>query len=535
MRGLLFLVVATVFGGCGAPNAAPTATAGKTTLHFDLSADPASLNPLFARSDAGNGDQQLAHLAFEPFYDLDARGRPVPELLARIPTVRNGGISADGRTIVYRLRPGVRWSDGVKVTSGDVLFTLRAILDPANPVRSREGYELIDRAEALGPLTVRFHLKRAWAPAVATFFTYGTSPQYVLPAHVLEKQRPLERAQFSGAPTIGDGPYTFERWNRGDRLVYRANPRYWRGKPKIDELSVDIVPDPNSNLTLLRAGAIDFNLVAPVQIASLGDKPRIAFARVPTAIVAGLAFNTKHPPLDDARVRRALAASLDRAAISAKITFGNYPVADSDRPRFSWAYDASVKEPHYDPAFADRLFDAAGWRRGPDGRRQKNGKTLELNYVQFAETTTGIRVAAFAQRQFSERGISMPVKQTTQAQLYLPVRGVLAAGNYDVAYVPWTMGADPDDAFLVACGGAANSMRYCDSQVDRLEAAAAVEPHQEARRRAYAAIDRIVARDVPILYLFNAGYVYAYNKRLRGFAPNAFSPTWNAYDWSLER
>jgi len=516
--------------GCAAPRTAPPSS----VLRFDVSADPASLDPLFARGDAGNVDQQLAHLAFEPFFDLDAAGRPVPELLVSIPTVRNGGISRDGRTILYHLRPGVRWSDGVELTARDVLFTLHAILDPANPIASREGYELIDRAEASDAHTVRFHLKRAWAPAVATFFTYGTAPQYVLPAHVLEKERALARAAFSGAPTVGDGPFLFERWKRGDRLVYRANPHYWRGRPKIDELDVAIVPDPSSNLTLLRSGAIDFNLVAPVQIPVLEGQSEIAFVQVPTAIVAGLALNTRHPPLDDVRVRRALAASIDRGAISRKITYGKYPVADSDRPRFSWAFDSRVKEPPYDPRLADRLFDQAGWRRGADGRRTKDGKGLELSYVQFVETTTGMRVAAFAQRQLHERGVEAPIKQITQAQFYLPKTGALATGNFDLAYVPWTMGADPDDRWLLGCDGAANYMRYCKAEVERLETNAVADPNETRRRAAYGAIDGIVARDVPIVYLFNAGYVYAYNRRLRGFAPNAFSPTWNAYDWSLK-
>jgi len=519
---------------CGSPAGVRGPGSG-STVHFDISADPATLNPLFARSDAGNVDQQLAHLMFEPFFDLDSRGRRVPELLTTIPSVGNGGISRDARTILYRLRPEVRWSDGVPVTSHDVLFTLRAILDRENPVRSREGYELIDRAEALDDHTVRFHLKHPWAPAIATFFTYGTAPQYVLPAHVLERQSSLAHASFSAAPSIGDGPFLLRRWNRGDRLLYRANPRYWRGRPKVAELDVAIVPDPNSNLTLLRSGALDFNLVAPVQIPVLKDKAEIAFVRVPTAIVAGLALNTRHAPLDDVRVRRALAAAIDRDAISLKLTYGNYPVADSDRPRFSWAFDSNVKELHYDSNLADRLLAEAGWRRGSDGRRRKNGRPLELNYVQFVETTTGMRVAAFAQRQFHERGIETPIKTVTQAQFYLPKRGVLSGGDFDIAYVPWTMGADPDDAFLVGCTGAANYMRYCNPTVERLERNAVAEPREEHRRADYVAIDGVVARDVPIVYLFNAGYVYAYNKRLHGFAPNAFSPTWNAYDWSLDQ
>jgi peptide/nickel transport system substrate-binding protein len=516
-----------------APLPAP-APATAPALRFDVAADPGTLDPLFAHADAANVEQQLAHLVFEPFFDLDARGRPVPELLASIPSVENGGLSRDGRTIVYHLRPGVRWSDGAPVTARDVLFTVRAILDPANPVRSREGYELIDAATAPDPLTVRLHLKQAWAPAVSTFFADGAAPQFVLPEHVLAHEAPLEHAAFGSAPSVGDGPFSFVEWRRGDRLVYRANPRYWRGAPKVQRLEVGIVPEPQTNLTLLRSGAIDFNLVAPAQQPILASAPGLAFLEVPTALIAGIALQTQHPPLDDPRIRRALAASLDRAGISAKITLGKYPVADSDRPRFSWAYDAGIAQPRYDPRAADAAFDAAGWRRGQDGKRRKNGRILALTYVQFPETATGVRVATFAQRAFEERGLDVTIKQISNAQLFLPQTGVLAAGAFDLAYVPWTMSADPDDGFLYGCAAAAkNSMRYCDPQVERLEAAALATPDRTARRRAYRALDRIVARDVPIVYLFNPSYVYAYRKRLHGFAPNAFSPTWNAYDWSL--
>jgi peptide/nickel transport system substrate-binding protein len=506
-------------------------------VRFDLASDPSNLNPLLSHVDAGQVEQQLARLIFEPFYDLDPQGRAVPQLLSAIPSVANGGLSPDGRTIVYHLRHGVFWSDGVPVTSRDVLFTLAAIRDPRNPVGSREGYELIDVATAPDAYTVRIHLRKAWAPAVATFFAPGTSSQYVLPAHVLAGQSPLERAPFNSAPSVGDGPFSFVSWSRGDRLVYRANPRYWRGTPKIAKLEVRIVPDPQTNLNLLQTGGIDFNLIAPAQVAILQKSaPDLAYVAVPTALIAGIALNVSHPPLDDPRVRRAIAQSIDRGAISAKITFGRYPVADSDRPRFSWAYDPQIREPGYDPAAADAALDAAGWHLSPGGVREKNGRRLELTYVQFPETATGVRVATLVQRELHDRGFDVTLKSISNAQLFLPATegGVLALGGFDMAYVPWAMGADPDDRFLLGCAGAVkNYMRYCDPAVDRLEGEAVADPNRLERRERYRAIDRIVARDVPIVYLFNPSYVYAYRPHLLGFAPNAFIPTWNAYDWSL--
>ncbi len=506
-------------------------------MRFDLAADPSNLNPLFLHQDSASVEQQVARLAFEPFIDLDAKGRMRPELLARIPTVGNGDLTHDGRTITYRLRHGVRWSDGVPVTSADVLWTLRAIMDPRNPVPSREGYDLIDRANAPDAGTVVFHLKHAWAPAVTTYFSYGFRPQFVLPKHVLAKQHPMAQAPFNAAPTVGDGPYRFVSWQRGESLSYRANDRYWRGRPKIANLILRIIPDPQTNLVMLRAGQLDWNLIAPVQQADLRGERDIAIEAVPTAVVAGLVLNLAHAPLDDVRIRTALAMSIDRGAISQKITLGRYPVTSSLQPKFSWAYDPSVTQPRYDPLAADALFDAAGWRRGSDGMRSKNGKPLALVYVQFPESMTGVRVATAVQAALRSRGIAVEIKSVSNAQLFLPSAraGTLASGAFDMAYVPFTMGSDPDDSAILRCGAPSNYMRYCNPRVDELENRALRSTSQGRRRLLYSQIAHIVARDVPIVFLFNADYLYAYRGRLQGFAPNAFLPTWNAADWSLRR
>jgi len=233
------------------------------------------------------------------------------------------------------------------------------------------------------------------------------------------------------------------------------------------------------------------------------------------------------------RVRQAIAASIDRQAISAKITFKRYPVVDTAQPLASWARDPSVHEPAFDPALADRLLDAAGWRRGSGGIRVKNGKPLALTYVQFPESQTGVRVAVYVQRELQARGLDVTIKSVSNAQLFLPKAegGMLASGRFDLAYVPWPMGADPDDAFLLTCEGSGNIMRWCDPAVDALEERALVAPSQAERKVLYSQIEHRVAAAVPIVYLFNPSYVYAYRTSLHGFAPNAFSPTWNAAGW----
>jgi len=315
------------------------------------------------------------------------------------------------------------------------------------------------------------------------------------------------------------------------------NAAYWRGAPKVAELDIRIIPDPQTNLVMLRSGQLDWNLIAPAQQAGLGDARELRFVDVTTAVVAGLVLNLSHAPLNDARVRRALCMAIDRSAISRKITLGHYPVTDALQPQFSWAYDRTVREPAYDPNAADALLDSAGWRRGPDGTRRKDGRRFSLVYVQFPETATGVRVATAVQSELRARGIDVEIKSISNAQLFLPSSrgGTLASGAFDLAYVPFTMGADPDDSSVVTCGAPSNYMRYCNARVDELEREALSSTSQPSRKKLYSRIEHAVASDVPIIFLFNARYVYVYRAKLHGFGPNAFLPTWDAAAWSIAK
>jgi peptide/nickel transport system substrate-binding protein len=522
-------LIATLLAACSRTGGSVQAPSG--VVRFSLAADPATLNPLFMNPDPSSAQTEVGCLLFEPFVNVGPDGRPVPVLLTRIPTLANGDLSADGRTIVYHLRSNLRWSDGAPLTSADVLFTLHAILDPSNPVRSREGYDLIDRATARDAHTVVLHLRTAWAPAPLTYFSYGTSSLVVVPAHVLRGQTPLDRAPFNAAPTVSDGPYTFVSWKRGDTIELTANPLYWRGKPPVSRLDIHITPDPSTNLLLLQSGSVDWNLIAPAQYALAARNADMRFILAPSAVVAALVFNTTHSPLNDERVRRAIAMSVDRATISTKITLGRYPVTNMIQPQFSWAYDPTIRQPGYDPGAADALLDRAGWVRGADGVRQKDGQRLHLTYLQFPESITGVRVAELVQAELRDRGVAVAVENVSAAQLFLPKSGMLASGRFDLAYVPFSMGSDPDDSFVLKCGAPSNYMRWCDPSVDALETQAMSSVSPAHRRAMYGAIARRVAQEVPLFYLFNARYLYAYRDRLSGFDPNAFLPTWNAWAW----
>jgi len=510
-------------GGIGRHSTYPSGS-----ITFNLSEDPHSLNPILARND---DERQIAHLMFDMLLDVDDRGHLIPALALEVPTQRNGGISPDGDTITYHLRHDVRWQDGQPLTAADVIFTWQAIVDPDNDVPSTRGYDLVDLVFAPDSYTVVFRLKRAWAPAVATLFTYGTNPMPILPAHLLQNQN-LRRSDFNLHP-IGSGPYKLVRWDRDDRLVLSANDSYFRGKPKTLQLVAQVVPDTNSALTMLRSGQLDWSLQSPAQRLALGRSSNVRFIYVPFSGFGAIAFNCRKSPFDDARLRIAISMAIDRKRLSAGITGGQYAVAESDQPPFGWAHDPSVQLPAFDPQRADRTLDSLGWRRDPDGMRRRGGRMLAMTFTTFPESDTAVRTAEYVQQMLRERGIDVIVKKVTLAQFYLPASegGMLLSGRFDLAYVVWRSGLDPDDSDLVTCRGSANYSGFCDGKVDALEMRALAVQNPEVRRSLYFQVQQRLAAEVPYDFLYAPTYSYAVQPNVGGFHPTPFSPTWNAYDW----
>jgi len=207
------LLACALLGGCGGPSA----RSHPDDLRLAVALEPHSLVTLLAQSITEN---ELLRMIADPLIACDAAGRPVPALAVAVPSRSNGGISADGLRITYRLRHGVVWHDGAPFTSADVAASFRAVMDPANPVQTRHGYDVVARVDSPDAHTVRFVLKRPFAPFVGTVFAESDAPYYLAPAHLLHGT--LVRSQLASAP-VGTGPYRVVRWARSDRLELAAN------------------------------------------------------------------------------------------------------------------------------------------------------------------------------------------------------------------------------------------------------------------------------------------------------------------------
>lgn len=506
------------------------------TLRVAMSGTQNTLNPILSTQQF---EVQAEALTFDVLVATDGHGRDVPMLAARVPSMQNGDISSDGRTIVYRLRHGVLWQDGAPFSSADVAFTWHAIMNPNTLVASRHGYDQIERIDTPDRYTAVFHLKRPFAPAVHTFFAFSDSPVGVLPAHLLARYPNLNTVPFNALP-IGTGPFRVVRWVRGDRIEYAANDKYFLGKPHLRKIVIRFVPDENTIINEMRSHEVDWFVQATPRVyPELTTIPGIAVRLVPYNGEDSIIFNTARAPFSDARLRRAVGLAIDKAALVDKVTFGTTLPATEDIPSFMWAFDPNAGTSRPDLVRAKALLDEAGWRAVDGGARLRGGKRLTLELAFRTDSITDRNRGVVIGSMLAAAGIDVHLKGYQTALLYGPAgTGILASGRYEASLQTWYAGVDPDDSTQLLCDQRAphgyNWALYCNPDLDRAEAIALSKYDRPSRARAYASVQRLLARDAPFVYLWWPRQIEAVNVDLQNFQPNGIVEPWNAYQWSLD-
>jgi peptide/nickel transport system substrate-binding protein len=499
LAALLIGVVATLVS---AP--APAADAPRDTLRLSVFGDPHTLNALLAT----DGDEnELAGLVMESLVDFDSSNAPVPVLATMVPTQANGGISADGKTITFHLRHGVKWHDGADFTAKDVLFTIAAIRDEKNNVANRDLYANIAEVTAPDAFTVRFTLKTRQA-----FFLSEVAAGYpIVPAHLLATSANLATDPFDAAP-IGTGPYRFVRWERGDRIEFAANPAYYGGAPKIPHVVVSIVPDVNTLAVQLRQHAVDFASVESSVFNQLRDAPGLVRTTDPLNDVVALSINVTRPIMRDRTVRLAIVKAIDRKRLVQTITFGTGTPAYADLPFFMYDGHAPAGWDVADPASARAMLDADGWKLGPDGIRVKNGEPLRLTYIDFGGSVSGAAIDVQIVQMLRDVGIATDYKTFAPGLYFEPAErgGPVMSGNFDLAGIGFRGGTNPGNAYIYSCATRSpngfNSARYCNAEMDRLLVAVQREYDRKKQNALVAKIEDLAATDVPYVFLYHTPY-----------------------------
>jgi peptide/nickel transport system substrate-binding protein len=506
------------------------------TLRIAMVSNPKTLNPILSTQAL---EAYAEAFIFDPLVATDPEGHDHPVLASVVPTLENGGISKDGLTITYHLRHNVRWHDNAPFTSRDVRFSFNAIMNDNTAVSSRHGYDDVAGINTPDAYTAIIHLKQPFAPAVHTFFAHSDTPYMILPAHLLDRYTSLDRVAFNSHP-IGTGPFRFVRWLRGDRIEYVANDGYFLGKPKLRRIILHIVPDENTIANELRSHEIDWFIQAsPRTYPQIKGIPGIDVRLVSFNGNDAVQINVTKPPLDDARVRRAVGLAIDKRALVEKVTFGTTMPAKEDLPAFMWAADPTAGEDSRDLPQAQALLDEAGWKMGSDGIRHRNGVALAFEMALRSETATdrdrGVLIAAM----LHDAGFDVHLKAYNTSMLYATFaqNGILSSGHFQAALTDWYAGVDPDDSTQLMCDqrppNGWNWSRYCNPQMDAFQRVALTHYDRATRKAAYSKIEHLLARDTPFVYLWWLRQIEAINDDLKNFRPNGIIENWNSYEWSI--
>jgi len=490
----------------------------------DGSGDLSSLDPHLAM---GASLDDVAQLTMAYFVRFDANSRPEPELLTEIPSKGNGGISRDGLTITWRLRHGVRWSDGAPFDARDVLFSTRAILNPANnEAQGTEGWNQIARLTAPDAYTVVFHLKRPYGALIALAFAPVGGGPCLLPAHVLAGLPNINTAPYNSLP-VGIGPFRVVKWKRGDAIELEANPYYWRGRPKLDRITYKLVPSRDTLLAQMKTGDVDlWPRVPPTYVAQLAAMPHVRVVSGPSLRTTHLDFMLTPGALADQTVRRAVRLAIDRRELLRTVEHGNGFLTDA----IVWpAAPVSRDDPHTvaaDPARARALLAADGWLPGADGIRVKAGRRLAFALPYQAGSPDLSSMVELMRAELRAIGIELDARTYTHAVLFAPqsMGGILANGKFDAILYSSTLTSLPDLASNFDCAQAPpkgeNFTHWCDPRVAPLLATmrASYDPAEIAR--AFRALDAIFIEEVPSIQLFVWKGNRAQSDRLRGYQDN---------------
>jgi len=499
--------------------------------------EPDNLNPVIGNQQL---DADLAQFWGGYFFNYSDRNEFVPELAIEMPSLANRGISADGKTITYHLRRGVRWHDGKPFGADDVIFTWHAIMNKDNNVGSTTGYDLITAIDKKSAYTIVVHLAHAYAPFVASFFAPSSTPYPVLPAHLLAQYPNINRVPYNTQP-IGTGPFTVERWQRGSRIVFHANPHYWRGPPKLREIWYTSVPNENTIVTLLQSHDADLEYYGSA--ANYQQISRIAGTRVlltPFTQYGQLALNTANAILADVRVRRALWYGIDVRELIQDVSHNVNVPGYSDQPEFSWAYDPHVRHYDFNPSRARALLEEAGWKPGADSIRVKNGRRLNLVLADISGLAVGNALNVIVQRYWREIGVDATIK-TYVTSLYFAsygAGGILQTGKFDAAFFSWINGTDPDDSVNWMCDQfpprGQNIYHLCDRALDAAERSALGSNDRAVRKEAYWKIQSILAERVPAVITWYNRRISVANSDLKNYRPaHAVTSFWNSYEWQI--
>ncbi|MBD8625185.1 peptide ABC transporter substrate-binding protein [Pseudomonas sp. CFBP 13727] len=499
-----------------------------------LSQEPTVFNPHMPHIEVDDG---IHWNVFDPLFGIAPTGEFVPALATEVPTVANGGISADGLQWKIKLRSDAKWHDGRPFTADDVKYTLELIVSPNFRSGRRAGHDLLRDITVVSPTEIHWRMEKSYAPYASIL-----SSTFMLPKHILSAAADVNTAPFNNAP-IGTGPFKWGTRVAGDHIQLKANPDYYGTKPQLESVIFKYIPDLTVLYTQFKTGDIDVTAmqgITPDHYEEAKDLAGRTVVILPVATIESVTLNMERPQFKDPVVRQALYMAIDKKTIIDELYFGLVLPTETYMPQQSAYYNPNLPKQSFNIEAATKLLDDAGWKPGAGGIREKDGVRLSFTNSTTAGNQIREQAQQFIQQTWLAIGVEMKISNLPPAVMWgeywvqSKFDSVIVGNNF-------LTGADPDtrDYFgsqsTNAKGGAGqNNSQYVNAKVDELLAQGASMQDVAQRKAVYVQVQDLIRQDLPILPLFQYTYVRGYKSGLNGFTGNInlrIEP-WNVNTWS---
>jgi peptide/nickel transport system substrate-binding protein len=433
--------------------------------------------------------------------------------------------SEDGKTVTFKLNKAAKWHDGKPVTAHDVKFTFDTIIRKKYPafvvLKNVKDITVTDDN------TVVLNLIDAEIGFVPMLAQVSTWTAKIYPKHLWEGQDGFDAGPLVNAP-VGSGPFKFSRWEKGGLVELEANKDYFRGAPKVDRLVFRQVTDVNVARAEFDSGRLQFlnyEYAPPLaEIPALQRDPKVKVVFTPSHFSRDIQINLKKAPLDNVKVRQAIAHAIDRDAMN-KLAFNGLwkPAINASVESQGELINRDAKFPAFDKARAEKLLDEAGLPRAAGGWRFD----VSVTNPNFPDCKAMMEVLV---QQLRQVGINAKLEQFDQATWFRRQ----AEKQFDISCYFTRYGPDPDsfrEHFMT--GGGRNNMNYSNPELDALATKAATLNNKDERRKIYHRIQEILVTDLPYINLFNEQKTTLIRTGWSGFntEPEAFDKaiTWFGY------
>ncbi len=526
---------------------------------------PTILNPHLS---TGFKDAEAARITLEPLASFNNDSELVPFLAAEIPTTENGGVAADGKSVTWKLKQDVKWSDGTPFTAQDVVFTYEFLSNPKVGAVSAGTYEVVESVEAIDDYTVKVNFKEV-NPAWSLVFVGGEG--MILPKHIYQ---PYSGENARSAPAnlkpVGTGAYRVVDFRPGDSITYEPNPEFRQAELGFEKIELKGGGDATSAArAVLQTQDADFaynlQVEAPVldKLAAAGggkvvsnygaQMERIVINHSDPNKVAPSGERSSvefpHPFLSDRTVRQALALAIDRDTIAEQL----YGVTGKATPNFLVAppeYASTNTSYKYDLDQAKQLLEQAGWKdTNGNGIRDRNGTEMQMVF-QTSVNPLRQKTQAVIKQGLQSIGVGVELKSIDPSVYFSSDSSNNDTLEHFYADLQmYTSGnTSPDPAAymnFMTCNqipqkannwSGDNNSRYCNPEYDKLWQEANRELDPKKRNQLFINMNDLLINNTAIIPLVHRADVTAFGNSLTGYEPTSWDMrTWDIMNWKRKQ